>query len=285
MRMFEYLEPLNLKETLEILSSEKGTETRILAGGTDLIVRLKRNQWKPKRVVNIKRLPELKGVSLTDTTLSIGALVTLSDVMRSKEIGEDFPVLARTCALMASPQIRNIATFGGNICNSSPAADLAPPLLCLDAEIVAVSRRGERTIPISSFFTGPGKNALNPDELLREIRIPRRYAFYSSTFQKLEGRKALDISIVAVAISAKREGYKLSDVRIGLGAVAPTPVRTASAEKILNGKAATKELIAEAATDAYRDATPIDDVRSTALYRKEMVRILVRRGLEEIAGL
>jgi len=280
MNPFDYSSPSTLADAARVLADYDGL-ARCLAGGTDLLIRMKRHQWLPRAVVNLKRIPGLRNITLNGE-LSIGALVTLQDLIRSATIREHFPVLAYTASKMAGVQVRNLATVGGNLCNASPAADTAPPLIALNARAVVVGIQGERTIPLEEFFTGVGKSALAPDEMLREILVPRLHESTRVSFSKLEHREAMDISIVSVGVSGQRSAASsqvFDDVRIVLGAVAPTPMRAKQAEEILRGKELTEERIREAARVAASEASPIDDVRGSAWYRREMVAVLTRRQL------
>ncbi|MBI5653088.1 MAG: xanthine dehydrogenase family protein subunit M [Chloroflexi bacterium] len=281
MKPFTYFSPTTLSDATRVLA-DYGADARCLAGGTDLLIRMKRHQWLPRAVVNLKRIPWLRDVAI-NAELRIGALVTLQDLVRAPIIREHFPVLAYAASKMAGVQVRNLATVGGNLCNASPAADTAPPLIALNARAVVVGARGERVIPLDEFFTGVGKSALAPDEILCEILVPRDDAVRAS-FIKLEHREAMDISIASVAVSLRNQkseikNQKCEDVRIVLGAVAPVPMRARQAEEILRGKELTEERIRQAARVAAREAQPIDDVRGSAWYRREMVEVLTRRQL------
>ncbi|MDE3088821.1 MAG: xanthine dehydrogenase family protein subunit M, partial [Chloroflexota bacterium] len=219
----------------------------------------------------------------------LGACVTLNDLIRSPIIREHYPVLAKTASKMAGVQVRNLATVGGNLCNASPAADTAPPLIALNARAVIVGSKGERVVPLDEFFVGVGKSVLAPDEMLREILVPRQDASMRASYVKLEHREAMDIAIVGVGVWVKSEqsavnSQQCEDVRIVLGAVAPTPMRAKRAEEILRGKELTEERIREAARVAVTESKPIDDVRGSAWYRREMVELLTRRQLMEIVG-
>ena len=287
MRPFDYFSPPTITEATRIFadyngdpSAGSGQVARALAGGTDLLIRVKRNQWHPRAVVNLKRIPGLRGISLNGE-LRLGALVTLNDLIRSPIIREHFPVLAYTASKMAGVQVRTLATIGGNLCNASPAADTAPPLIALNARAVVVGTHGERVISLDEFFTGVGKSALAPDEILREILVPCD-ASVRASYTKLEHREAMDIAIAGVAVGVRIQNCE--DVRIVLGAVAPTPMRAQQAEEILRGKELTEERIREAARVAASEAKPIDDVRGSAWYRREMIEVLTRRQLMEIRG-
>lgn len=276
MKAFDYFSPGELEEATRILA-DYGPEGRALAGGTDLLIRLKRRQWQVRGVVSLKRIATLRHLSLNGE-LRLGARVTLNDLIRSPLILEHFPVLAETAGTMAGVQVRSLATVGGNICNASPAADMAPPLIALDARVVIVGRDGERVVPLDEFFIGPGKSVLTPGELVRELAVPHDDSTRVA-YTKLEHREAMDIAIAGVGVSIKTEAQYCKDVRIVLGAVAPTPLRARQAEDFLRGSELTEENIREAARIAAREAKPIDDVRGSAWYRREMVEVLTRRIL------
>jgi carbon-monoxide dehydrogenase medium subunit len=283
MQPFTYFSPTTIQEATQILADHESA--RCLAGGTDLLIRMKRHQWLPRAVVNLKRIPGLREIAL-NAELRLGALVTLQDLVRAPIIREHFPVLSYAASKMAGVQVRSLATVGGNLCNASPSADTAPSLIALNARAVVVGTQGERVIPLDEFFTGVGKSALAPDEILREILVPRDEAVRAS-FIKLEHREAMDISIVSVAVAVKSRqstvnSQQCEDVRIVLGAVAPTPMRAKQAEEILRGKELTEERICQAARVAASEAQPIDDVRGSAWYRREMVEVLTRRQLVAI---
>ncbi len=282
MKPFEYFAPTTLAEAVSLLS-QYGGDAHALAGGTDLLIRMKRKQWMARVVVSLRRVPGLREISL-DGELHLGALVTLNDLIYSPIIREHFPVLAYTASKMAGVQVRSLATVGGNLCNASPAADTAPPLIALNARVVIVGKDGERVVPLDEFFVGVGKSVLAPDEVLREILVPRLDDSMRASYMKLEHRAAMDIAIVGVGVWVNSQqstvnSQQCEDVRIVLGAVAPTPIRARQAEEILRGKELTEERIREAARVAATECKPIDDVRGSAWYRREMVEVLTRRQL------
>lgn len=281
MRKFEYFEPKSLSEVFNILNTYR-RDARILAGGTDLLVRLKRKEWSAKCIVNIKKIPELKYIHETNSELTIGPLVTIAQIASSPIVKKCYPILVETALKMASPQIRNIATVVGNICNSSPAADMALPLLCLDAKIRIQSAHSRREANIGDFFTAPGKSILEPNEVVTEIAIPMKMESYKGVFLKYEVRKAIDIAVVGVAIILRMNQKTIDDIRIALGAVAPTPIRATKAEAVLKKTSPDSALINKASVLASQEAIPIDDVRSSKDYRSEMIKVLVRRGLEKL---
>ena len=274
---FEYFEPRTIKEAIELLT-KYGNEAKVLAGGTDLIVRMKQRFIEPKYVINIKKIKELSFIEDRGDYLAIGAATKLREIEKSGIVKRKFTALYEAVRSMAGVQIRNMATIGGNLCNASPAADTAPPLLVLNASLKLVSREGEREIPITEFFLGPRKTALKSNELLKEIVIPYEPGCGAS-FIKLGRRNSFTLSVVAVATLVKVEENKFKDVRIALNSVAPIPVRAREAEKYLKGKEVSLSNIVGAAKLVLHDISPISDVRASAEYRKEMSIVLTKDSL------
>lgn len=258
MRPFEYAEPKKLAEVFRELEKPDG-DVRLLAGGTDLVPRLKRGAWKASRLINLKRIDALHGISEDAQGLSIGPLTTVEELARSEVVARLCPILAEAARLMASPQVRNLATVGGNLANASPAADLAPPMLVLEAVLTASGPWGERPIPIREFFLGPGKSALAREEVLTRIRVP--VCAGRAVFFKFSPRRAMDLAVVNVACLRAN-----GDVRVAVGACAPTPIRVPPQPE-----------------EAAKACSPIDDVRGSADYRRDLVRVLVRRALERVS--
>ncbi|HQU35703.1 MAG TPA: xanthine dehydrogenase family protein subunit M [Anaerolineales bacterium] len=278
MNTFDHFTPATLNEALSILSERNGNAA-VIAGGTDLLLRMKNHILKPTAVLNVKRIPELRALSFdSNEGLRLGALTTLRDLTRSPLIRDFYPVLASAAGLMASEQIRSLATLGGNLCNASPSADLAPPLIALDAVACLVSLSSERQIPLAEFFTGPGKSVLQKGELLKEIIVPPPQG--KTAYLKHSPRAFMDIAIVGAAVRIQQQGGKCLQARIVLGAVAPTPLRVRSGEESLEGQTLTDELIRQAAKISAEACSPISDTRGAAWYRKRMVEVLVRRGIE-----
>ena len=278
MNSFDHFTPATLPDALALLAERDG-DAAIIAGGTDLLLRMKHGIVKPRAVVNIKRIPDLHGISSdSDSGLRIGALTTLRELTRSPQILDLYPVLAQTAGVMASEQIRSLATLGGNLCNASPSADLAPPLIALDAEACLVSLSGERRIPLADFFTGPGKSVMQRGELLKAIILPAPKG--KTVYLKHSPRACMDIAIVGAAVRVYKNGSACHQARIALGAVAPTPLRVRSGEEILEGQTVSAERIQQAAKTSAESCSPISDVRGAAWYRKRMVAVLVRRGIE-----
>jgi len=285
MKPFTFFSPTTLAEAARILADHNG-DGRALAGGTDLLIRMKRGQWTPRAVVSLNRIAGLNDIALNGE-LKLGARVTLNQLIRSPIIREYFPVLAQTARNMAGVQVRTLATVGGNLCNASPSADMSPPLMALNARAVIVGAAGERVVPLDEFFVGPGKSVLQPGEILRELLAPHGENAPRASYKKLEHRAAMDIAMVGVGVAVKIRKSETgilncADARIVLGAVAPTPIRARRAEEILRGNELTQERIGEAARVAAEEAKPIDDVRSSAWYRREMVQVLTQRQLLEL---
>lgn len=287
MKPFDYLAPRTLAEAVDALAKYNG-QARMVAGGTDLLLKMKAGRLAPKVVVNIKRIPELRGLSF-ESHLTLGALTTLEELRCSPIIREHYPALAEAAATMASVQIRNLATVGGNLCNAAPSADLAPILIALNAIVRIAGPGGERRIPLNDFFTGPGTTVLAPGELMVALKVPRPTG--PALYLKHSPREHMDIAVVGVGVSLRWSGTlratatptpTCESVRVVLGAVAPTPLRAQRAEAELLGGPLTSERIDRAANLAAEEAKPIDDVRGSAWYRRRMVEVLTRRGLETL---
>ena len=284
LREFEYVEPADLSEAVALLD-RYGDEAKILAGGTDLLVWMKEGVRTPKYVINIKHIPGVRHIHFSEGEgLRIGALTTVREIETETVVRERFGALHQAARELASIQVRNLATLGGNLCTASPAAETAPPLLALGAAVKLRGLRGERVLPLAEFFQGPGSTALER-EILTEIVIPAPKPGSRSVYQSISRRNAVDLAIVGVAASGGVDGSgQWQDVRLALGAVAPTPILASRAAQALAGKPAEADVIAAAAETAAEESRPISDLRATAWYRKEMVKVLVRRALEEIAG-
>jgi len=283
MKPFDYYAPTSLNEALGLLA-EQGRRARALAGGTDLLLKMRAGRLAPGCLINIKRLPELRGLSYDETQgLRLGALTTVAEIMASPDVCSRYPALAHAAATMASVQIRNLATVGGNLCNAAPSADLAPPLIALGAQVHIAGPRGERSVALEEFLLGPGQTALADDELLVALTLPPPERGLTAVYLKHTPREAMDIAIVGVATAVTLNDGVCISARIVLGAVAPTPLVAREAGEALIGRPLEEKHIAEAARLAVQAARPIDDVRASAWYRREMVRVLVQRALGEVA--
>ena len=277
--------PTSLEEAAELLNSLHG-EGRPAAGCTDLMVQLAAPNAPETVLVSLRRVPGLADLrEESDGSCFIGSLVRQSEVAQSPWIRRHFPALAKAAGLVGSPSIRNRATIGGNICNASPSADTAPPLLAYDAEALIWGRDGERTMPLQEFFLGPGRSALRRGEILKGLRL-RTESQKRGNFEKLGQRKAMEIAIVnaCVSLCQDKEG-RCFQVRIALGAVAPTPIRARAAEAVLEGERMSDDAVAEAAAAAAAAVQPISDHRASAEYRRRMVCVLTERLLLRLGGL
>jgi len=281
---FAYHRPTTLEEACRLLAADP--RATALAGGTDLMVHL-RQPWRGKRpsaVVSLRRIPALAAIDVTDHALRIGAGVTLTALIEHPVVRREYPVLPFTARYMGSPAIRNLATVGGNLCNASPAADLSPVLLALDAEVAVASPHGDRRLPLGDLFRGPGQTILGPGELLAWVAVPRVHAGWYLRYERLDVRRAMDIAIASVALALRVDGPRVAAARLALGAVAPTARRVPEVERLLVDEGLGRASIGRAAELAQAAAAPIGDVRATAQYRREMVGVLVRRGLDAIAA-
>ncbi|RLG86022.1 MAG: xanthine dehydrogenase family protein subunit M [Thermoprotei archaeon] len=272
-----YLRPKTKEECLKLINELR--DFKVLAGGTDLVVDLKIGRFRVRNLVDISRLPELRFIKDEGSQLRIGACVTLQELLESKVVKEKLPVLYEAIDSMASWQIRNLATIGGNLCNASPAADTAPPLYVLNAKLVLESVDGVRVINVEDFFLGPRKTVLKPNEILTEILIPYPQGRVGMRFIKLGRRTSFTLSVVAVAALVSVEGRVFKDVRIALNSVAPTPVRARSVESRLVGKEVSLSNIYEASKYVVNDIKPISDVRASAEYRREMSIVLTKDAI------
>jgi CO/xanthine dehydrogenase FAD-binding subunit len=274
----ETITPSSLKEAL-IAKARKNVVA--VAGGTDLLVGLYDILDKPwPRLLLLGRIKALHDIKDTDGEIKIGPLVTFSQIERSKVLRRYAPQLVEAATLAGSVQIRNMATIGGNIANASPAGDLIPPLYALGGRLQLSSTKGKRQINIEDFFRGPGATVLKSDELITRIIV--RKAAAHGFFLRLAARRALAISKVSVAASVLIREGKVKEAKIALGAVAPTVIRARACEDYLRGKEFNPDNIARAGEIARRESRPINDIRSDAEYRREMVRILINRGLTQI---
>jgi aerobic carbon-monoxide dehydrogenase medium subunit len=277
----DYFEPKSVHEALSLLA-KYGQQAKIIAGGTDVMVDMKYKE-EPGCLVNIKRIPGLDSIQENNGNLSIGPLVTIRAIETSALVREKLLPLWESCHQFASLQIRNTATIGGNICRASPSGETLAPLLVLEAKGKLVFPDGEKIEPFNSLFQGPGTTRLGSNGLLTEIDIPYPSNNSRGAYLKHAVRGAMDIAMVGVAVLVTPDAAKnnLQDVRIGLGAVAPTPIRAAKTEAMLRGQPLTAARVKEAAAMAASESSPISDQRSSAEYRRWIVEALTRRGLEQ----
>jgi len=280
---FEYLLPKTLEEVFSALKNQKGS-AKVFAGGTDLIPQLKRREIPtPKCVVDLTGISGLDKITYDEGSgLTIGSLTTISALAQSPIVLQHFPSLFQAASSIGSPQVRNRGTFAGNICTAVPSADSAPALLTLEANIKIKGLKKERMVPISKFFTGPRMTVLKPDEILLEISVPKPAPASRGVYLKLSPRHSMDLAIVGVAVLGASENGVCKDVKIALGAVAPTPIRAPMAEAMLKGQRITSALIDEAARNAITQCSPIDDHRASQEYRCDMVYAMTRRALNQV---
>jgi carbon-monoxide dehydrogenase medium subunit len=288
---FDYVRPATLQEVTRLLLKSDG-QARLFMGGTDVFVRMRDGFIAPQVLIDVKHLPGMREIKFTRRNgLVIGAAVDMNSLARHPAVVEHYPLLAESLHSVASYQLRTRATMGGNLCNASPAADTAPAALVLEGMMVLRGRRGERCVPISEFFLGPGKTAVKPGEFLLRIEIPPAPKGAVGRYVKL-GRNAIgDLSIVGVAVlgypdpqggGSRRKSKSGYGFRIALASVAPTPIRVPEAEALLSTLPLTPEVLESAATAAMETAKPIDDVRASAAYRKAMVKNLTKRAVTEV---
>ena len=279
---FEYLAPKTIDEALSLLSQYK-EKAKVIAGGTDVVPQLKRREIKaPQYIVDLKGIPGLDYIKYDEVGgLTLGALATIHAVETSPIIREKFSILFQAAQSMASPQVRNRGTIVGNICNAVPSADTATALLTLEAKLKLISQQSERMVNIEDFFTGPNQTVLADEEILQEIQIPSLPPHAKGIYLKLTPRRSMDLAIVGVAVVVIPEDGLCNDIRIALGAVAPTPIRVKRAEGILKGQRFNEQLMEKAAQTAAEESRPIDDQRASAEYRREMVKVLTRRAMEQ----
>jgi carbon-monoxide dehydrogenase medium subunit len=273
--------PTTLKEAVSLLTKHNGA-AKLIAGGTDLLLKMKYRDLTPKYLIDLTGIEDLHSVTYDrEKGLVIGAMVTLAEVRDSPLVKKRCPILPETVSQMASEQVRNMGTMVGNLCNAVPSADSAPPLISLKASLKLVGPKSHRTVLVEEFFKGPGETVLKPNELVKEIQIPRGRG-EKGTYIKHTLRREMDLAVVGVAVclasNAKKDLCK--DIRISLGAVAPVPMRARRAEEVLRGRKFSEELIEDAAVTASEEAKPIDDIRASAEYRKEIVRVLTKRAIQ-----
>ena len=277
----DYIRVNTIKEALKALQTSS-KPTHVLAGGTDLLLKLNGAEGDHPTLIDISNVGELNGIQKIENGLRIGATTKLKDIVQSDLLKKYVPIIPQSAVKVGSVQIRNLATIGGNICNASPSADTATPLIVMDSIVELISLKGSRLIPLAKFFVGPGKTVLGEDEILTAIHIPKQPPGANSIYLKHTTRGAMDLAIVGVAVQiALIDGCH--DVRIGLGAVAPTPMRSRKAEIFLSqvSKIGDKE-INEAAHIAEQESKPISDIRASAKYRRDMVRVLTERALRKV---
>lgn len=280
LRNFDCLIPDSVDEACKLLS-EYGSKAKVYAGGTDVLVKMKKELLSPEVLVLIGQLPQLKKIEyVSGTGIVIGSGVTHNELVNSKLLNEKYLSVSEAAHQMANSQVRNLGTVGGNISNAVPSADIPPILIALDTTAKIVGTKGERVMPLEDVFTGPNQTVLESDEIITELVIPDKN-FTGSTYIKFGLRQAGALAVVGVAASVQVEGNVIKDARIVLGAVSPVPVRAKKAEDSLKGKKISDELLEEAGVIASGECKPISDIRASAEYRKDMVRVFTKRALRK----
>ena len=277
MKNFEYFEPTTLAEASHLFTQE---HAQLLAGGTDLVIGMKAYTETPQSVISLQKIPGLTGITAdADNGITIGAMTKVREVELSEDILQHHTALAEGASEIGSIQIRNLATIGGNIAHASPAADTVAGLLVADAQVNIASADGERTVPIDELFTGPGQTVLKPGEIITQFRLPNPAS--GSHYIKHKIREVMDLAFIGVASAVNLQNGVIKEARIGLAAVAPTPIRATEAENLLKGKIPTPELLQQAGEAAAAATSPISDLRCSAEHRKEMVNVLTKRTLQQ----
>jgi CO/xanthine dehydrogenase FAD-binding subunit len=276
---FEYHEPLSLAEAVD-LGARLGSDGRFLAGGTDLIIQIRRGKVAPRHVVSLHRVPGLGAIE-ANGHVRLGALVTHRAIERCAAFQGRLRALVEGAEVVGGHQVRNVGTVGGNVVNASPAADVVPVLLALDAAVVCVGADGERTAAVEEFLVGPGETTRRPGELVTAVHFAMPSERSATAFLKAGRRRAMEISVVCVAVRLTLDatGERCEEARVALGAVAPTTWRAREAERVLEGRAVTPAVLREAGRAAAAECRPISDVRASARYRRLLVETLVPRAL------
>ena len=274
-----YFSPKSVEEAISLLS-KYGDRARVISGGTDIVVQMKRNVLLPDFLINISGIPNLDYVKYDQTNgLRVGVLSTIGQVANSPLLQGKFSVLAQGACSLGTPAIKNQGTIGGNLCNAAPSADIAPPLIVLGALAKFAGPGGEKVVPVEDFFTGPGVNIMKDNQLLLEIQIPNPRSYSGGAYLKQTRGRGADLAVVGVAAFVVMDREIIGDVKIALGAVAPTPIRAKKAEAILKGMKLDDKLLDESSQAASDASKPIDDVRSSADYRKRLVAVLTKRAV------
>lgn len=277
---FEYYAPETVREAAKLLK-EHGSDAVALAGGTDVIVKMKEGTRRPKYIVNLKKIPGLSGIKETAEGIEIGALTKIREVEKSELIREEYPILHEAARALGSVQIRNLATIGGNICNASPCADSAVGLLSLDAVAHIEGLEGERDVPLWDFFLGPGRTVLTPGEILTSVKVPKTAPGSKSAFNRV-ARVSMDLATISLAAVVTMKKGIVEDSRLAWGTVAPTPMRTKDVEEFLKGKKLTDEAIEKAAELASKSIKPREKGRSNGPYKRRVAKGFIIETLSKL---
>jgi CO/xanthine dehydrogenase FAD-binding subunit len=280
-KTFEYFAPSSVEEAISLLGKYKGTG-KLLAGGTDLLSSMRKSKVSASCLISLRNVSELHHLwsDANNQVLMIGSMTTLSGIVSSPLVQKDFRLIADAADVVGSVQVRNRGTIGGNICNASPAADTIPALLVLQSKVRITGPTRARVVPLEEFFVGPGATVLGDEEILTEIQVPLAPKGARMVYFKQGIRKAMDIAIVGVAMLIVVNSRVCEDIRIGLGSIAPTPIRALKAERTLRGKALHNLAIDSTAKAASDESNPISDIRASAEYRREIVKVLTERAIK-----
>ncbi|WP_225781669.1 xanthine dehydrogenase family protein subunit M [Xenophilus sp. Marseille-Q4582] len=285
MREFDYLEPRSVEEASRMLA-DLGDEVRVIAGGTALMLAMRQRMLAPTHLISVAKIERLRGITFdAQQGLRIGALARHSEVARSPLVQQHAPVLASMASRVANPQVRNQGTIGGNLCYADPSTDPPGCLMALDAQVVLGSARGERVLSMEAFLVDYYVTALEPDEIVLEIRVPPLAAGTEGLYSRFLRTAAEHRPLVSVALVARRKGALCREARIAIGASVPIPARIRRAEAFLEGRTVTPAVAAEVADIVAQDITPVSDLRGGAEYRRDMVRAVARRTVAELFGL
>jgi carbon-monoxide dehydrogenase medium subunit len=280
MKRFSYYKPQTIEEALRLKNEKTGAA--YIAGGTDVMVQIKNRELRPSAMISLRNIPDLVHIEVNGGA-RIGALTTIADIIRHPTLGQAFPVLMEAARRIGSVQIRNVATIGGNLCNCSPCADMALPLLVLEAKVRLRSFETTREVSIEDFFQGPGKSCLLADEMMTDILLDRSEANAVAVFMK-KGRVQMDLAVASVAALLDMDGNLCRKARIAAGSVAPVPLRLRAVEEKLEGSILSEKMIREAQKLSENSVSPITDIRSTEDYRRQVVGVFVERSLKKALG-
>lgn len=280
MKNVVYLRPQILEEASECLAAYP--HAKLLAGGTDLILSIERRKVTPTHIVDLAGIPNINQVIYADGTLRLGAMATIQELHEAFVVRDKFPDIAMAAGYLGCWQVRNRATLGGNLANAAPSAEMVPSLIAHKTQVKLIGSQGERILPLEEFFTGPGQTRMQQGEILVEVIVPEPREGLKMLYSRHALRRSMDIPLVNAAVHVQLQGEVVIDVKIVLGAVAPTPIPSKKAEEILIGKKLDETLIANAAQAASLECRPITDVRATADYRRKMVQVLIKRALHSL---
>ncbi len=278
---FDYLEPESLQEACALLD-QHGDDARLIAGGTALIIWMRQRLLNPKVVISLQKIPNLSYIRFDKADgLRIAAAACHRDIELASEVRQYYPLLHETFRKVAQPRIRNMGTIGGNLCQGDPLTDPGVSLIALDAEVILAGSKGKRTLPLEEFFVDYYETALQAGEILTEVHVPPPKKAIRWAHIKFTPRSLEDFATVGVALAIETEDNLCRDIRLALNSAGPKIFRAKKAEEIIRGQRLTEKLVAETAEAASAEADPIEDVRGSAEYKREMVKVMVRRAINQ----